>query len=210
MGELRWQLSPLVYQADGNAVFYLCRAWHTNPLKQLGVWEREGAEEKQLFDSDYSVLSREVLALEQFHRCCSGPSLSLSDAPSLSLTTRLSLVVRGSPDTHTIPFDKLRPLGNKIAVVGTALWHTAVNQVPGLLTVFVTSRWSPLSRPFTVSPLPTSTLPSLLCSRPRIWNGVSQEAPPDLPEFFSQIDIQTLPGNARPRQPTFNRYAALW
>lgn len=134
MGELRWQLSQLVYQADGNSVFYLCWAWHTNPPKQLGEWEREGAEETQLFDSDYSLLSRDLLALELFHCSCLG----------LSLTTRLSLVMRGSPDTHRIPFDKLRPLGNKIAVVGTELWHTAANQVPGLLTVCVTSHWSPL------------------------------------------------------------------
>lgn len=42
--------------------------------KKVGEWGE--AEEKQLFDSDYSVLSRGVLALEQFHCSCYGLSLS--------------------------------------------------------------------------------------------------------------------------------------
>ncbi len=104
----------------------------------------------------------------------------------LSHTTRLSLVMRGSPDTRRIPFDKLRPLGSKIAVVGTELWHTAANQVPGLLTLFVTSHWSPLQHPLGVSPLPTS---SLLCLPPgsglvSLW---VKELLQKLPEFFHKL-----------------------
>lgn len=59
----------------------------------------------ELLDSGYSVL-RAI-------------SIRTAVQASFSLTAPPSLVSRGSPDTHTLPFDKLRPQGNKIAVVGT-------------------------------------------------------------------------------------------
>lgn len=81
---------------------------HQPPEATRGLGEGGGRETK-LFDSDYCVLSRGMLALEVLHSSCLGPSL----------TTKLSLVMKGSPDTHRIPSDKLRPMGNKIAVVDT-------------------------------------------------------------------------------------------
>lgn len=195
MGELRWQLSQLVYQTDGNAVFYLCWAWHTKPLKQLREWEKEGAEETLLFDSDYSVLSRGVIALEQFHCSCL----------DLSPTTRLSLVMRGSSDMHRIPFDKLRPVGNKVAVVGAELWHTAANQVPGLLNSF--GDLTLKSTLASIRHVPFSHfIPALPPSRPWIRIVVSQGAPPDQSFLFHKL---TVPGNVRSWRPTFNLYCTM-
>lgn len=132
--------------------------------KKMGGWGK--SEETQLCDSDYSVLSRGVFSIR---------TVSLQLLGPLSRTTTLSLVMRGSPDTHRIPFDKLRPLGNKIAVVGTELWHTAANWVPGLLQFLWPHSGVHSSSLHSVSPLPPS--------RPWIRIVVSQGAPPDPPEF---------------------------
>lgn len=58
MGEMRRRISPLVYQAGGNAVVYLCQPWRAENPGATAEGEREGAEGEQLFDSDYPFLSR--------------------------------------------------------------------------------------------------------------------------------------------------------
>lgn len=161
MGEPRWQLSQLVYQTDGNAVFYLCWAWHTKPLKQLWEWEEEGAAETQLYDSDDSVLSRGVLALEHFH--CS----SLDPQPVCP-----DLWGGGGTDMHRIPFDKLRPVGNKVAVVGAELWHAAVNQVHRLFNSFG-----------------DLTLKSTLASIRHVLSSHFQPCPASLQAFWMRIVV---------------------
>lgn len=144
------------------------------------------AKDTQLFDSDYSVLSRGVLALEQFHCSC-----------WYSSQTTLSLFMKGSSDMCGIPFDKLRPVGNKATVVATELWHTAKNQVHGLsgdLTLKSISSNHSACRSFHfIHALPPSS--------PQIRILVSQG-----------VDISTLPRNMRSRRQrwTCTRHYAKW
>lgn len=94
MGEMRRRISQLVYQAGGNAAVYLCQPWRVENPGATAEGEREGAEGKQLFDSDYPFLSRggvsittlslkPVRALSQLHCLLFGGGGRLTFAQSL-------------------------------------------------------------------------------------------------------------------------------
>lgn len=85
---------------------------------------------------------------------------------------------------HRIPFDKFRPVGNKVAAVGAELWHTAANQENRLFNSFrVTSQWSPL--PESIQHATSSHfIPAVPPSSPRIRTGVSQGDPSRATSFL--------------------------
>lgn len=76
MGEMRRPISKLVYQADGNAVVYLCRAWQTETLEQVQSVRRRGKRESICLTVIILSKVEGVLALQQFHCSKSEPSHS--------------------------------------------------------------------------------------------------------------------------------------
>lgn len=67
VGEMRRRRSKLVYQADGNAVVYLCRAWHTETLEQQWSGRRRGQRESSCLTVIILSKVEGVLELQQFH-----------------------------------------------------------------------------------------------------------------------------------------------
>lgn len=95
---------------------------HWNP-GATAEWEKEGAEESSCLTVIILSKAEGVLALQPFH--CS--KLEPSHSPPCGGGGW------GGSDTHTIPSDKLRPVGNKVAAVGTeqrseAWWPHAVHK----------------------------------------------------------------------------------
>lgn len=143
MGEL--QLSQLVCRTDGNAVFHSCWARNTKPpaARESG---RERCRGNTVVKKWLFLSCRGVLPLEQFLCSCLGRSLLPLDCPELW----------GNALTHT-----------EYLLTNWGHWEITLqrwvqscdplqrNQVPGLLTVLVTSRWSPLC---THSAFPISSL----------------------------------------------------
>lgn len=140
-------------QADRNAIVYLCRAWLTETLELQQNGRGRGQRESSCLT--VIILSKVggVLALQQFHWGKSEASHS-------------PLYRAEDSDTHTIPFDKLRPVGNKVAVVCTAVW------------VLVTSRCTQAHSRNSFGVL-TSTPPPPA----RDYNQHESRSSPDLPEL---------------------------